>query len=186
MIPYQLNEKIRLDLYQENDAEYLFQLICKNRTYLREFLSWLDHSNSIEDIQAFIQKTTIENQEKKALTLSIREDKRIIGTICFHPFDRLNNSAKIGYWLDQENQGKGVITQACKYLINLGFTHFSLDTIKISCGISNAKSQAVAERLGFTHKVFIPQNEWLYDHYVDHYCYSISAEEWLAFQTESS
>ncbi len=186
MFPYQLTDTLTLDFFKDDDAPVLFQLISKNRAYLKEFLPWLDFCKSIEDSQEFIRKTTIENNENTALTLCIRKTDQIIGVICFHAFDHNSKSAGIGYWLDNDHQGKGIITLACENLIQYGFNDLNLAEIKISCGRANIKSMAVPERLGFVRKKIIPQKEWLYDHYVDHCCYEMTAEEWGALKLSHS
>src|SRR5580704_2921846 len=182
MFPCRLINKYCMDSFNLEDASELYQLIDKNRAYLRELLPWLDFCNSIENSVEFIKKTASDNEEKKALTLCIREAETIIGVICFHPFDVVENSAGIGYWIDKKHQGQGIITQACNYLINYGFQELKLSEIKISCNVMNKKSRAIPESLGFTRTQMIAEKEWLYDHFADHCCYIISAEEWLALK----
>jgi ribosomal-protein-serine acetyltransferase len=43
----------------------------------------------------------------------------------------------------------------------------------IACGVENKRSQAIPQRLGFTHEGTARQAEWLYDHFVDHQIYSL-------------
>jgi ribosomal-protein-serine acetyltransferase len=178
MFPHQLTPEVMLDFFSTSDAPALFALIDKNRDYLKTFLPWLDYSQQESDSDAFIQKVNLENQEKIALTLAIKRNEAIIGVICFHPFDKIDNSGGIGYWLDAAHQGQGIITLACETLIAYGFQDLDLAEIRISCASHNHKSQAIPQRLGFSRKEFIPQKEWLYDRYVDHCCYLMSKEEW--------
>lgn len=176
---FHLTDTLFINHFNEADAPSLYQLIDKNRAYLKEFLPWLDYSKSVEDSLAFIKKVTKDNEDNHSLTLCIRELDQIIGVITFHAFDRANKCAGMGYWLDSEHQGRGIITLACHQLIQYGFEHLGLSQIKISCATSNRKSIAVPERLGFLRRTFVPQKEWLYDHYVDHFCYEITEEEWM-------
>lgn len=178
MFPYQLTRSLSIDFFSLEDAPVLYQLIDKNRAYLKAFLPWLDYCTSVENSREFINKITIENEKKEALTLCIRKDEQIIGVICFHPFNVRTNSAGIGYWIDEAHQGQGIITQACECLIEYGFQELHLSEIKISCNVANAKSKAVPERLGFTRTELVGKKEWLYDHFVDHCCYLMAAEEW--------
>lgn len=77
----------------------------------------------------------------------------------------------MGYWLDEAHHGEGMITQACKFLIDIGFQELGLSTITIGCATDNYKSQGIPIRLGFVWQETIPNKEWLYDHYVDHHSY---------------
>lgn len=178
MFPCQLTNKLCIDFFNLEDAPILYQLIDNNRTYLREFLPWLDFCNSVADSVDFIKKANAENKNKKSLTLCIREAEAIIGVVCFHPFDVVEKSASIGYWIDQKHQGQGIITQACNQLINYGFQELELTEIKISCNVANKKSRAIPENLGFVRTKTLAKKEWLYDHSANHCCYMISGEEW--------
>lgn len=210
MFPLELRAGIYLDNFQEEDAEEYFQLINKNRIYLKKFLGWLNSCNSAKDTLAFIKNANHENNINKALTLCIKKtmpgnslkprklepnsiitpyfevanektsisQANLIGVICFHPFQKETNSAGIGYWIDEASEGNGIITEACRFLIEYGFNKLNLSTITISCNIKNYKSQAVAKRLGFVRTKLLPKKEWLYDHYASHICHEISKDEW--------
>jgi ribosomal-protein-serine acetyltransferase len=40
------------------------------------------------------------------------------------------------------------------------------------------KSRAIPEKLGFVQEGITRQEEWLYDHYVDHVIYGLLAKDW--------
>lgn len=178
MFPLKITSHLSLDFFVPEDATFLFQLIDKNRAYLKEFLPWLDFCNVEQDSLHFIHRVNQENQDNTALTLAIKDKGTIVGVICFHAFDHANKSAGVGYWLSQDHQGRGIITQACKHLIDYGFNTLHLNEIKISCNTNNQKSVAIPQKLGFTRTQFLAQKEWLYDHFVDHLCFEITKEEW--------
>jgi ribosomal-protein-serine acetyltransferase len=63
-------------------------------------------------------------------------------------------------------------------LLNLAFTSLGMNRVEIACGTKNLKSQAVAERLGFTREGVIRQAEYVNDSFVDHIIYGMIAAEW--------
>ena len=87
--------------------------------------------------------------------------------------DYENKKTTIGYWLDKEHQGKGVMTRSVKILINFAFTELGLNRIQINCAPENTKSSSIPKRLGFTKEGIARQSEWLYDHFVDWEQYSL-------------
>ena len=113
-----------------------------------------------------------DNFLKNSLILGIREDKRLIGTISFNKIDWIKKEAEIGYWIDEEMQGNGIITKSCSSLVDLGLNDLKLKKILISCSTENIKSQAIPKRLGFYKEGIVKDKEFLYDHYVDHVLFS--------------
>ncbi|MEL6358447.1 MAG: GNAT family protein, partial [Bacteroidota bacterium] len=55
--------------------------------------------------------------------------------------------------------------------IHVAFHRLGLTSVTILCATGNHKSQAVPLRLGFTWQKTIPDNQWLYDHYIDSHVY---------------
>ena len=83
----------------------------------------------------------------------------------------------VGYWLAQEYNGKGIMTQSVRDLIRLGFDDYSLGRVEIRCAVENRKSRAIPERLGFKQEGTIRRAENLYGKYVDHVVYGLLRQE---------
>jgi ribosomal-protein-serine acetyltransferase len=80
--------------------------------------------------------------------------------------------------LGEEYQGHGIVTKACRTLVDYAFYEYKLNRIQIRCATGNKKSCAIIERLGFNREGTNRQAEFLYDHYVDLNVYSMTADEW--------
>lgn len=83
----------------------------------------------------------------------------------------------IGYWLGEKYQGKGIMTKACKALIQYCFEELNLERIEIRVATENIKSQAIPERLGFQKEGCLRNAEVLYDQYIDLYVYGLLKKE---------
>ncbi len=70
------------------------------------------------------------------------------------------------------------MTSVVKTLLDIGFQQYALNKLEIHCAENNARSRAIAERLGFTYEATLRECEWLYSSYVNHAIYSMLASEY--------
>lgn len=171
MFPILVDSTTALHLLAPKDADALFALVQRNRNYLRQWLPWVDGVHQPADEEAFIQAVNQQWENREALSLGIWYQKQLVGDISLKAFDWKASTADIGYWLDRAYQGQGIISKACQSLIHVAFQQLDLKSLTIHCATENHKSQAIPLRLGFVWHKTIPNNEWLYDRYVDHHVY---------------
>jgi len=156
---------------RDEDAEELFALTVNNRSYLREWLPWLDHVKTVNDTHDFISHVLSSQEAGEVIVYMIRDSNKIVGVCGFNKIDHNEKAVYIGYWLAESSQGKGLITQACKELEKIAFEDLGATTTIIRVAEMNLKSRAVAERLGYRETGIIKDAEWLYDHYVNFIVY---------------
>ena len=78
-------------------------------------------------------------------------------------------------------EGQGLITKACRRLIDYGFDERELHRIEIQAAADNRRSRAVAERLGFTLRSVMRDGHRQPDGtYVDQVVYGLLEHEWPA------
>ncbi|WP_047980161.1 GNAT family N-acetyltransferase [Ornithinibacillus contaminans] len=178
MFTFDINENIRLRPLHLFDAREVFELTDRSRVYLREWLPWVDQTRTIRDSEEFIQRAEDMFTRQIGLTLGIFYQGRLAGVVAFNYVDWANRIGAIGYWLGQDFQGHGIMTQAVETLIDYGFYQLGLNRIEIRAAYENTKSRAIPERLGFQQEGQIRQGEWLYNHFVDLVVYGMLAGEW--------
>lgn len=167
-----------LRLRTEADAESIFNIVHKNRAHLRQWLPWVDYNTTADDTRQFIQSCSQQFDKQEGLDLGIWYANQWIGSIGFHDWDKTNRKAALGYWLSEEFQGKGLMTDAAQAMVKYGFDKMHLNRIEIRCATGNVKSQAIPKRLHFKKEGVTRQSEWLYDHFEDMIIYSLLAEEY--------
>ncbi len=173
-----IESDLGLELLDTSHAEELFELTERNREYLRQWLPWLDSNKYLQNTIDFIKYSQMQYNQNISLQLGIRYRGELAGVIGFHRFDWLNHSTSIGYWLGESSQGKGLVTRACRCIIDYAFRNFGLNRIEIRCAVENSRSRAIPVRLGFKEEGIIREAEWLCDHYVDHVVYGMLRDEW--------
>jgi len=179
MFTYRISDRHELRLLQPQDAPALFAVTDANRTHLRSWLPWLDHTTTVQDTRQFIHFSLEQLAENTGLVTTICYDGQIVGVVGFNRLDWQNRQGSIGYWLAATHQGKGLMTASCRALVSYGFKTLNLHRIVIMAATANSRSRAVPDRLGFTHEGTSREAEWLYDHFVDLEVYACLQSEWL-------
>lgn len=174
----QVDEKIELRSFAENDAEDILALVKENYEHLRPFLHWVTEDYSIESAHEFIKLTQADFAEKKSQPLAIFYSGKFVGVIGFVNFGWGSRHTEIGYWIAKDSEGKGIITKSCKALIDYAFNDLNMNRVEIRCAIENVKSRAVPERLGFQLEGTLRQFLWRHTRFYDMAIYGILAEEW--------
>lgn len=174
-----VDKKLKLCLLEERHASELFEVVDKNRTYLREWLPWVDSTTAVDDSRAFIRNALQQYANNEGFQIAIIYQSQLIGMIGYHTIDWANRSVEIGYWIAANFQGRGVMTRTCHFLVDHAFNELELNRVVIRCAVGNSKSEAIPKRLGFTREGILRQQQYLNDRFVDLIVYSMLAEEWL-------
>lgn len=186
MFTWRVDGEIELRPLQARHAGEVFRLTEQNREHLRQWLPWVAGNTSIEHTRAFIEQALRQFAEGKGFQAGIWYRGQIAGVIGLHYIDRDNRRTEIGYWLGAPYQGLGIMTRACRAVVEYAFTVLGLHRIEIRCARGNRRSRAIPERLGFTQEGTIRQSAWLNDHFEDLVVYSLLAPEWRATRSESA
>ena len=178
MIEIKVDDEILLRQLEMAHAGDLFALMDGNRAHLREWLAWVDGTKAVADMEAFIQSSLEPSASDYAYQCGIWCRGILVGVIGLHDFKRLDRKAGVGYWLQRDHEGKGIMTRAARAMINHLFKVEKLNRVEIRCAVGNKRSRAIPERLGAREEGVARQVEWLYDHFIDQVIYAILAEEW--------
>jgi ribosomal-protein-serine acetyltransferase len=175
-----IDSEIALRVLREDDAAELFALTDANREYLRRWLPWVDLVTSEEDSRSFLATVTAQREAGRGPTFGILSDGALAGVVGFLPVDLVNRVGEIGYWLAPRRQGRGVMTQCCRFVVRYGFLTLDLHRIQIAAGTENRESRAIPERLNFKLEGILRGRENLYGTFIDHAMYSLLRSEFDA------
>lgn len=132
----------------DQDAPELHALIEGNRARLARWIHWAEGQTTADTV-AFIGRTRAMEQDGRGFSRAILTPEGRLAGVVGLTIDRSNRSGAIGYWLDRDSEGKGVVTAAVATLAEQGFANHRLLRIEIQADVENRSSCAVAERLGF-------------------------------------
>jgi ribosomal-protein-serine acetyltransferase len=174
----QIAPELEIHSFAQSDAEALFAAVDRNRERLREWLPWVDNTKSAADLALFIERSAAQEDAHLGAQAGIWLDGALVGSIGCHPIDWKNRSTSIGYWLDADHQGKGVITRCTVALLNYLFFDLRLHRVEIRCATGNRRSCAIPERLGFEREGIAREAEWLNDRFLDLVVWSMLEPAW--------
>jgi ribosomal-protein-alanine N-acetyltransferase len=85
--------------------------------------------------------------------------------------------ASIGYWLDREYAGRGVMPLAVALVIDHCFTTAGLHRIEVAIRPENSNSLRVVEKLGLAEYGYAPRFLHIDGDWRDHRLYAVTVEE---------
>jgi len=177
------DKDIILHKVRVKSAREIFDCMDRSREFLREWLPFVDSTESYKDTEAYLKSLHHARGAKKDLVFEIRHREKLAGIIGMKDIDLVNNKAEIGYWLGKEFVGKGIMTRSCLALINYAFDELQLNKIKISCAVENVRSCNIPKQLGFAFEGIERQGEYINGKYQDLKVYSLLRKEWNAKQS---
>ena len=180
MFKLMVRDDLYLKMLEPKDARAVYMQIQQSKDVLRKWLFWVDGTKQLEDTEAFIEESMKQAAANNGFQAGIWHQGQFAGIIGLHYINWINRTTSIGYWLGEPFQGKGLMTDACRALIDTLFSEYDLNRIEIRAAVQNVKSQAIPERLGFTKEGCLRQCEWLHDHFADHFVYGLLKEEYEA------
>jgi ribosomal-protein-serine acetyltransferase len=175
MLRHVINPALELRQLQPADAAELFALVDTHRVRLREWLPWVDAMAKPADSDKYIADTLRDFAASRAFSCGIRSLGRLVGVIGHNRIDWAHRVAFPYYWLAPDSEGRGIMTQCFRAVIDDAFTQLQVRQIVIAVATGNLRAQRLPAKLGFKQVSTLKKAEWLYDHHVDHYIYSLAA-----------
>ena len=161
-----INDTLELRAVEEQHVTPLHQLVLKNKSWLQQSLNWPQFASE-EDTRKNVQGNMMLHQRGYAKMFLIFAQENVVGVISFNQIEPLNKAAYIGYWLDEEHQGKGIMSQALQALIHHYAQRQEIRRFVIKCRVENVESNQVALRNGFQLEGCMQQAEFLNGDYYD-------------------
>lgn len=175
---YLIDSSLELRLFELRHADELFQLTQDNYAHLAEFLPWVEDINSHADCRAYIREGLQQFALNDGFQAGLWLDDALIGSIGYHNIDWNNRKTELGYWLDYRHTGHGYMTRALEAILTYSFDTYHLNRVQVRIAITNVRSRALAERVGFTLEGVLRDDVVVRGQYVDHVLYSVLARDW--------
>jgi RimJ/RimL family protein N-acetyltransferase len=178
-------ERLLLRPYRDDDFEALSAI--QSRDDVTRWLPWpaRTREQTRKSLEQKIAATEIvEDGDTFTPAIEIKETGALAGDVMLHATSHEHRAAEIGYLLHPDHQGKGYMTEACRPMLELGFTCFGMRRIYGRLEPRNPASARVLERLGMRKEAHFVENEWLRGEWQSEAIYALLAREWRELQSQ--
>ena len=155
--PTLVTERLILRQITTEDLNEFFILKSDERL-LKDYYA---KAKTYEEARKFIHKINDEISKNQWIDwgIALKNDNKLIGTICLWNISEEQSKAEIGYDLMFEHQGKGIMTEAVKPVIEYGFKSMELNLIEAVPYSNNMKSIKLLERYNFIRGTSFKEND---------------------------
>lgn len=178
-IAWDLGDGVVVRTFTPDDDAELFALIDANRDRLRPWMLWEPSTKQVADARTFIESCLAAELDMEGNGIYV--DGALAGGIGLS-IDPIGNSGSIGYWLGGANEGRGIVTRSCARFFDFAFDELRLHRVSLSAAVDNARSRAVALRLGMREEGVHRDAGRVPDGYLDLVWYGILEDEWRAYR----
>ena len=146
-IPTLTTERFILRRISIDDSDDMYEY-AQNKE-VTKFLTWSPHENKGHTFEylAYLQ-TRYASGEFFDWAIVCKESGKMIGTCGFTRFDYKNDCAEVGYVLNPQYHGQGIMTEVVGRVIRFGFENLALNRIECRFIEGNIASRRVMEKNG--------------------------------------
>ena len=176
MFTMKVDEDIELGLVDRTFAKHYIKATRENYEHLMKWMGWPLYCRTEQEFYNFINGYLHEYAAGRSVNCGIFYKDEMVGGIGFHFIDYTLGKLQIGYWLIKSAQGNGIVTRACKRMIEYAFNDLNMRKVEIRVAPENNRSCAVCERLGMRLEGVITCSENLNGKVVDHMVYGLARQ----------
>ncbi len=158
-------------------APDLFQIVNNSRDFINAWLPWAETTRTVADEENFLNHMADQAVARKAFMFILRADNQVVGSIDLHNVNHTDRHAEIGYFLDQNATGQGIMHSAVAQIERFGFDDLNLNKITIMAASANTPSRLVAERAGYHFDGYLRDEIQLHGQFHDCAVYSKLSSE---------
>ena len=124
-------------------------------------------------------KTVEDINGKDKVFLGIALGEKIVGFITLRRINQINGTGKLTVFLGENNQGKGIGSEAVTLMLRYAFNTLNLRKVNADIFAFNERSLRCFEKLGFRRQGVLEKEYFVDGQYHDDILLRIFKEEWL-------
>ena len=104
-----------------------------------------------QDASDLIARITADRHANEGITwaMTLHDNDTLIGTIGFYRLKLEHHTAEVGYMMDPDHWGKGLMSEALQAVVECGFGRYGFHRIEAITDPANAASRALLLKNGF-------------------------------------
>lgn len=143
------------------DARTIAKAVNASAAELGEWMPWARETYALQDAVGFVEAASrrLRAEEEFTTVIVSRRRRSFVGCCTLSVRDWKVPKFEIGYWLRTDQVGHGYASEATHALAGFAFESLTAARVDIRVDDGNARSWAVAERLGFAWEATLKSNE---------------------------
>ena len=175
--------RVVLRTLNEQDYPGWHDVRQRNHEWLLKWEPRSAHATHLaEDARSFASRCAVRERERQMGTgfgFGIFFGGRFVGEITLSSIQRGPlQSAFVGYWIDQDVAGQGLMPEAVITMLQYAFESLRLHRVEVNIIPRNAASRRVVEKLGVRFEGVAERYLEIDGAWEDHARYAVTAEEW--------
>ncbi|QOG03206.1 GNAT family N-acetyltransferase [Flavobacterium sp. MDT1-60] len=142
----------KIDRIENVSPEEFFKLIDKNRNHIEKtFPVTLANSDSLKKAEDFLTVSRDKEKNNEGFYFYARDIKSndLIGYLCVKTIDYRISKCELGYFADEDFQGKGITSKMVSDALDFCFNELKMNKVFICTSEINLASQRVALKHNF-------------------------------------
>lgn len=159
-------ERLLLRKMELTDARSMYQYFSKDEvTRFYDLETFTSEQEALDLIQGLFYRYN----EKKQIRwgIQLKGHHGIIGSCGFHTLEKENFKAEIGYELDPDYWGKGIMAETIGQIITYGFQEMGLNRVEAFYNPLNVASHKVLEKNGFQFEGVLKKRFFIKGKFID-------------------
>ena len=151
-------EKYRLVPFDVSFTEALFEAAHESQNELIRFVSWYTPEYSMEDARRWLQARERERFEGRSYDFAITDAQNgeLVGGCGIDRIQSRNCLGNLYYWVRTSRTNQGAASAAAAATASFGLTTLQLIRLEIVVAETNFVGQSVAEKIGASREIRLP------------------------------
>jgi ribosomal-protein-serine acetyltransferase len=142
---------LRLRMLTPDDADAFARHVARDHEHLSAHLPWPDLTATAAGARSFLELYA-HGKDGRVLIAGAFDGEEIVGGALLAHHDPEIPAVEVGCWATSAVEGRGVARAACAALIAFARAELGAERVVWRSSTANARSRALAERLGFRHE----------------------------------
>ena len=133
-------KRCRIRQFKQSDIDELYPILSNLKV-----MEYIEEPFALENTKDFLNKNAL-SYPPRVFSLEYKENKKLIGHIIFHKYDK--DSYEIGFILSQDYWGRGIANEITKSLIDYA-KNKNIHSLIIECDKRQLATQKIATNNNF-------------------------------------
>ncbi|MGW5852693.1 GNAT family N-acetyltransferase [Streptomyces sp. NPDC055254] len=178
MFTMPLGDRAQLRSLEPWQAQEFLAHMDRARDTVDPWIPWASLSTDRDSATATLQRYADRAALDTGRIYGIWLDSTLVGGVMFTRFDSASGVCEIGCWLERAAEGRGLVTRACRALIDWAFRTRGMSRVEWWVAAGNTRSLDVAHRLGMTREGVLRRRSPHRGVRHDSEVWSVLSEEW--------